>query len=107
MRTNVLERKKAMGFTNTEIAKSALCTEGAVRAASAGGRLNTESLDSVVGFVLAMRFKELGICGMDYAEQKPEKKIGFGKEVSMENVSEVVEDLGYTPCGEDGEAFDG
>ena len=96
-----------MKVTNIEIARSGLCSESAVRGAIERGRVNPEDLDSVLGFVLGMRYKELGICGMDYAEQKLEKKIGFGREVNMENVAEVVEGLGYTPCGEDGEAFDG
>ena len=50
-----------MKINNTEIAEVALCTEGAVRAAVSGGRLNTDDLSSVVGFCLAGRLKTLGL----------------------------------------------
>ena len=54
-----------MKTTNIEIAESALCSEGAVRKAVERRKLDPESVCSVVGFVLAMRLKALGLCGVD------------------------------------------
>ena len=54
-----------MKATNIEIAKAGLCSETAVRGAIERGRVDPESLESVLGFVMAMRFKSLGIGGVD------------------------------------------
>lgn len=59
-----------MKATNVEIAKSALCSETAVRGAIERGKLDTEDVDSVTGFVLAMRLKKRGIKGI--TEEKGE-----------------------------------
>jgi hypothetical protein len=53
-----------MNISNIEIAKAAYCTEGAVRAAVSAQRLNTSSLESVLGFVLTGRLKSDGINGL-------------------------------------------
>ena len=53
-----------MEIKNIEIASAALCTEGAIRKAIQRG-LDTKSLDAVIGFVMALRFKQLGIGGAD------------------------------------------
>lgn len=54
-----------MDVSNVEIAKVSLCSEGSVRKAVERKRLDAGSLESVVGFVLAMRLKQLGLCGLD------------------------------------------
>ena len=46
-----------MNATNVEIAKSSGCSEGAVRKAVKRGTVLTESLDSVVAFVVMQKVK--------------------------------------------------
>jgi hypothetical protein len=52
-----------MKIANTEIAEAAYCSEGAVRAARSGGRLNVDSLESIIAWVLMKRLcvGELGV----------------------------------------------
>ena len=54
-----------MKASNVEIAKAALCSETAVRGAIQRGKLDPDNLESVLGWVIAMRFKELGLGGLD------------------------------------------
>lgn len=54
-----------MKATKVEIAKEALCGESAVRGAIQRGKLDTGDLGSVIGWVLMMRYKELGVLGAD------------------------------------------
>lgn len=54
-----------MEISNTEIARCGLCTEGTVRAAKSNGRLDASNAESVFGFILGMRVKELGLSAFD------------------------------------------
>jgi hypothetical protein len=99
-----------MKATNMEIAKAALCSEGAVR--KARERLDLDDLGVVLGWVLGQRVKELGLGAVDGIAPQKERVIQyapadakvFPKMVTMGNVSSVVEDLGYEPCDESGYA---
>jgi hypothetical protein len=66
-----------MKATNIEIAGCALCSETAVRGAIERGRLDPSRLESVVGFVMGLRFKQLGISGGDdlVAVDKPARMV--------------------------------
>ena len=58
-------RLMGMEISNTEIARCGLCSEGAVRAAKSNGRLDSTDAESVFGFILGMRVKELGLSAFD------------------------------------------
>ena len=75
-----------MKISNIEIARCALCTEGAVRAAVSGGRLNTEDADSVFRFVLAGRVKA---SGLDFADP-----VG---DMIEKGLVKTANELGYEP----------
>ena len=50
-----------MKISNTEIAKAARCTEGAVRKAVQRRLVDPESLSSLTDFVFKMRVKQAGM----------------------------------------------
>lgn len=54
-----------MNISNVEIAQVAMCSEGAVRKAVERRRLDPESLLSVMGFVFALRMKNMGMRSLD------------------------------------------
>lgn len=61
-----------MQITNKQIAKSAMCTEGAVRAAMSNSKLDKEDLDSILAFVLLGRLKSIGLDGVTGVTLEPD-----------------------------------
>jgi hypothetical protein len=93
-----------MKATNMEIAKAALCSEGAVR--KARERLDLDDLGVLLGWVLGQRVKEMGLGAVDGLAEvdKPEKPLGF---LGVVRGSEVPQpERHWTPVDEDGVAQD-
>jgi len=100
-----------MNATNIEIAKAALCSEGAVR--KARERLDLDDLGVLLGWVLGQRVKELGLGGVDglavvgdvpsakFPRMVSAASLGIPSRIP-EVVAREADDWGYVPCDESG-----
>jgi hypothetical protein len=88
-----------MKASNVEIAGVALCSEGAVR--KARERHDFDDLGVLVGWVLAARFKALGVCGVDELVSRKEVN-GIVVEMKRDMDAVLSDGVQVVPCGDDG-----